>query len=267
MDWYYAVAGNKKGPVTPAEFNRLVQQGVVTAETLVWRVGMPAWQPYAGETRAAHPAAAAPPPIGVTCAGCGRNFPQSDVIPLAGRIYCAACKPMAVQRLAEGVTANSDVEAIRNEFLKHEASVKSIGLLYYLGAGFTFLIGLGAALGGAARSDAGGASVSFFFFALGAGQFWLGHGLRKLKRWARIPTAILSGIGLLAVPIGTLINGYILYLIFSAKGKMVFSDEYREVMEQTPHIKYRTSLLVWILFALVLGFLAFVLIAAVFGQR
>jgi hypothetical protein len=73
-----------------------------------------------------------------------------------------------------------------------------------------------------------------------------------LRKWARIPTGILSGLGLLGFPLGTLINGYILYLIFSQKGKTVFSEEYQAVIEQTPHIKYRTSILVWILLGLVL---------------
>src|SRR4030095_8127226 len=96
-------------------------------------------------------------------------------------------------------------------------------------------------------------------------QLWVGTGLRRLRRWARIPTGILSGIGLLGFPIGTIINGYILYLIFSQKGKVVFSDEYRAVIEQTPHIKYRTSIVVWIVLGLLLLLIAAGIIAAVIG--
>jgi hypothetical protein len=47
---------------------------------------------------------------------------------------------------------------------------------------------------------------------------------------------VLSGIGLLGFPIGTLINGYILYLFLSKKGRTVFAPEYQEVIEATPHV-------------------------------
>ena len=42
----------------------------------------------------------------------------------------------------------------------------------------------------------------------------------------------------------------VLYLIFSKKGAMVFSDEYKEIIRQTPEMKYRTSIVVWIFLGL-----------------
>ena len=68
-------------------------------------------------------------------------------------------------------------------------------------------------------------------------------GLRNLRPWVRIPTIILSIIGLIGFPLGTLISAYILYLMFAAKSKMVFSPEYREIIAATPHLRYRTSFL------------------------
>ncbi len=47
MNWYYAVDAERKGPVEQAEFDRLVQQGVIAAQTLVWREGMADWKPLA----------------------------------------------------------------------------------------------------------------------------------------------------------------------------------------------------------------------------
>lgn len=260
MEWYYAVGADRKGPVSEEEFQRLVGQGVITSGTLVWREGMANWQPHGGGT---------PPSIagtattgGVDCVGCGRTFSRSEVIPVADGLYCAACKPLALQRLKEGAATNA-VEDIRKEHIKHEASVTSIGILYYLGGTAMTVLGLFGMFAG------GGEAIitSAVMLALGIGQFWVGTGLRRLKKWARIPTGILSGIGLLAFPIGTLINAYILYLIFSRKGKMVFSDDYRAVIEQTPHIKYRTSILVWIVLGLLLLIIAFGIFGAFVTRR
>jgi len=265
MDWYYAVGGERKGPVSEEEFRRLVQQGVVTSQTLVWREGMVNWQPHgAGAVPPVLPGAA---PGSVVCTGCGRVLPGSEVIPLGGGLFCAACKPLAVQRLREGTAAMTSVEEIRNEHLKHEASVKSVGVLYYLGGGALMVFGIVAAVPGM-TSAAGVETIflSLFFLLLGVGQIWVGAGLRRLRKWARIPTGILSGIGLIGFPLGTLINAYILYLVFSRKGTTVFSDEYRAVIEQTPHIKYRTSILVWILLGILLLLVGFGIFAAVMAR-
>ena len=156
---------------------------------------------------------------------------------------------------------------MRREYLKHEASVRSIGFLYYLGG--TALVVMGVVMMTAAAAMSGGIAAvpSLFLLGLGIGQLWIGRGLRKLKPWARLSTGILSGVGLIGFLLGTIINGYILYLIFSQKGKLVFSDEYRAVIEQTPHIKYRTSILVWILLILVVALIAFGLLGFFLSKR
>jgi hypothetical protein len=270
MDWYYAVGGEQKGPVGEEAFQDLLRQGIVTPQTLVWREGMANWQSYGSGTPPTMPGAVTGG--GVVCAGCRGIYPGSEVVSLAGGLYCAACKPLALQRLREGESSTSVAEATRKEYLHHEASVKSIGFLYYLGGVAVLLIGIGTlnwigGVRGTSARAAGPIFVSIFLLILGAGQLWVGTGLRGLRRWARIPTGILSGIGLLGFPVGTIINAYILYLIFSQKGKTVFSDEYQAVIEQTPHIKYRTSIVVWILLALVVGLIVLGLVAAFFAKR
>jgi uncharacterized RDD family membrane protein YckC len=42
--WYYAVGDEKKGPLPENEFDRLVADGTIAADTLVWRKGMSGWQ-------------------------------------------------------------------------------------------------------------------------------------------------------------------------------------------------------------------------------
>ena len=52
---------------------------------------------------------------------------------------------------------------------------------------------------------------------------------------------------------GTLIGFYMLYLLLSKKGTMVFSPEYKEIIAQTPHMKYKTSPVVWIALGLIVA--------------
>ena len=265
MDWYYADGQDRKGPFGQEDFERLVQQGVVTRQTLVWREGMANWEPYSGPT---------PPPAlnnlstdQSACAGCGRVFPRSEVIPLADGVYCATCKPAAVQKLKEGVVSTTPAEGVRRQYLSHEASVKSVGFLYYVASIMFLVIGmLGVLRLGSSQSAGIGAAISLLFLGIGICQVIVGTGMRRLRKWARIPTGILSGFGLLGFPVGTIINGYILYLVFSRKGRMVFSDEYRAVIEQTPHIKYRTSIVVWILLGLLVLLFGLAIFGILFGR-
>jgi succinate dehydrogenase/fumarate reductase cytochrome b subunit len=81
--------------------------------------------------------------------------------------------------------------------------------------------------------------------------FQVGRWLRALNPKARIPATLLSVLGLFGFPVGTLIGLYVLYLLHSKKGVMVFSPEYRQVIEATPQIRYRTSLLAWLFLGLI----------------
>jgi len=260
MIWHYALNGEKRGPVSEDEFHRLVHHRVITGETLVWREGMADWALY-NDKISNSPTASAGPGAGVACAGCGRLTPQGDTVEIGGFQYCAACKPKALQRLLGSIDGfNSPAEETRKLHIKHEASIKSVGILYYLGgaalllAGGTMMIGISSP-GSKPETAVGGAVIA----VLSVLYFFVGAGIRRLRRWTRIAAGILSGIGLLGFPLGTIINGYILYLLFSQKGATVFSPAYQDVIRQTPHIKYKTSIVVWIVLGLVLfGILSFI---------
>jgi len=148
-------------------------------------------------------------------------------------------------------------ERMRREYLKHEASVQSIGTLYYLGAvvlGFWTVV----ALTRMADLDPGELAAAAISGVLAVLLYCLSRGLEKLQPWVKGPVAVLSVIGLFAFPLGTLINGYILYLVFCEKGRVVFSPQYREIIRQTPHIKYQSSVVVTIFLVLVVILLAVV---------
>ena len=162
--------------------------------------------------------------------------------------------------------SNTPAEAVRREHLSHEASVKSIGFLYMLGGVIMGLATVAILFFATTQPGAGGPDAVLFIIPLLAViQCFTAVGLRQLRSWARIPAGIMSAIGLFGFPVGTLINGYILYLLFSAKGTMVFSDEYQTIIAQTPHVKYKTSIIVWVFFGLLLLLITTAVVAVLFG--
>ena len=115
MDWFYVQNGRQIGPVPVKQFDDLVRSGRITLETLVWREGLPNWQPFGSitATPSSLPTPAAPPPPPgagppvlsgalVGCAECGFAFPESEMIPFANSWICAKCKPIFFQRVREG---------------------------------------------------------------------------------------------------------------------------------------------------------------------
>ena len=155
---------------------------------------------------------------------------------MSDNLYTPPSAPVSDHR---GDSAN-DVR-IREEHVQHEGSIRAFGILYYIGAAFLLIgaVGLFAGLTAGGGDDAGlegsvliGIAVGYLVF--GVFMVWVGRGLRALKPSGRIPAIILAAIGLLGFPLGTLINGYLLYLLLSQKGQMVFSEEYAGVRARTP---------------------------------
>jgi hypothetical protein len=171
--------------------------------------------------------------------------------------YAAPAAPV------EDVSPNAEAEAIRREHLTHEASIKAVGFLYYLGGVLVTIGGL-ASLSG--QPDAGAVGAAIGLVIVGIGQFFAGWGVRALTKWGRVLGCVLSGLGLLAFPIGTAINAYILYLFLSKKGRTIFAPEYKDVIAATPHVKYRTSILVWIFLALIAGLIVLAVVGPYFGR-
>lgn len=154
--------------------------------------------------------------------------------------------------------------AMREEYLGHEASLRGMALLFYLSGIFILFMGIAVVLpvfveGGDSLPI--GIGIALLFVLLGVGSIYVGYGIRQLRKGVVVPACILSAIGMLNIPVGTLLNGYMLYLLLSAKGKVVFSERYAEVRGLTPEIRPRTSIVVWV----VLGLLVLVILGAVIG--
>jgi len=162
----------------------------------------------------------------------------------------------------EDAGGNPEAQAVRQAHISHEASIKAVGFLYYLGAAIAVIFGVGSLAGMASGGEAAG--LAAFMLAFGVAGLFVGWGVRGLRRWGQVAGCVLAVFGLLGFPVGTLINGYILYLFLSKKGRTIFSPEYQDVIAATPHVRYRTSILVWIFLAIVLGLLVLAVLMPMF---
>ncbi|REK22967.1 MAG: hypothetical protein DWQ42_16220 [Planctomycetota bacterium] len=167
----------------------------------------------------------------------------------------------------------SAAEEVRRRLISHEASIKSVGVLFWLGGGLG-IFAVAAMLFFTPQGAAGipgGLPGSFelgilaVIVMLGAFQIWVGVALRRLQPWSRIAGAVLAGMSLFSFPIGTIIGGYVIYLLLGAKGGQVFSAEYKRVIALTPHIRHRTSRVLIVLLCILLAVFALVFARMILG--
>ena len=69
--------------------------------------------------------------------------------------------------------------------------------------------------------------------------------------------------GLFTLAIGGGLTGYLFYLMVSPKGAMVFSRPYQAVIAQTPHIRYRTSLVVQVAVVLLIVIIGLAIVGGI----
>lgn len=113
MNWYYVDAGQQAGPVDDSQLEELLRSGKIQADTLVWREGMVNWQPY-NQAKSQSQTLATPAVVPTTggaqeavCVECGKIFNTDDMIRHGGNYVCATCKPVFMQKLAEGAKVAS----------------------------------------------------------------------------------------------------------------------------------------------------------------
>ena len=174
----------------------------------------------------------------------------------------------------------SQAELIRKSHLSHEANIQSFGCLYTFGGIMgiligIFYIGLGIFIMAGGENPQAGVNpmaagimttlIGVVFLAIAVAQLFAGRSMQTLNPSGKILAIVVAAIGAILLPVcGTVISGYLLYLLVSAKGEMVFSSAYKEVMQATPHIRYRTSIIVWIFLFLLIGVILLGIIAATF---
>lgn len=172
----------------------------------------------------------------------------------------------------------SDAEGTRNELLSTEASIKSIGTIYLMTGGLWVVGGVMMFIGEfaeanfiAANNQPVASIIAVVIAGLGAVSIWCAFGLYRLDPTIRVWVLVLQSIclvlHLVLVDINLLTIGisiYVLVVMSGQKGRRVLSSEYQQVVAATPHIKRKTSIVVWILLALLLGVLALAIGGAFF---
>jgi uncharacterized RDD family membrane protein YckC len=138
MTYYYAVNGQQTGPVEEEQLRGMVTSGALPADTLIWREGMPQWQPFS--TALGDPTA-----VGATvaCNVCHQTFPIDQTIRYGTVNVCAGCKPRFVQGLREGATTGGalDLATIGSRF---GAKILDNIIMYAVQFGIGFIVGAAA---------------------------------------------------------------------------------------------------------------------------
>src|SRR3954468_1593053 len=95
--FYYSLNGQQQGPVSEDQLRQMVATGALTPDTLVWREGMPEWQPLARVGAGISST--------VQCSVCKQMFAPDQTLTISGKVVCATCKPRFVQGMREGIAA------------------------------------------------------------------------------------------------------------------------------------------------------------------
>lgn len=161
------------------------------------------------------------------------------------------------------VADEAEALAIRQAHISHEASLKGVGTLWILGGVIMMIgtIGIIVPYAAGAMKDGGGLIVGLIlvYALLGSLSLVCGIDMRRLKPRARVGGSILAVLSLLGVPLGTMLGIYVLYLIHGRKGQVVFGPDYARIVQLTPQVKYKTSVVAWVL----LGLIVLLLVAGV----
>jgi len=177
--------------------------------------------------------------------------------------------PYQAPSFTDGLAAETDSndDAVRRNYLSHEAAVRSIGLLFLISGiaiGLTGTLAIGFAVRDNESLHAELPRMAGSFLIIGAGLLPFGVGMSNLQPWVQKPICVLSCFAAVAFPIGTLLGGYILYAATNGKLELVLSAQYRAVIDRTPNVKPRLPWLAWIAFGLAI---TGTVVAFVFGLK
>lgn len=174
--------------------------------------------------------------------------------------------PRILYLMSKPARASQKATDIRQTYFKHEGAIMATGQLYYLvalGLMLAALSGVGLRNWRGVLSWPDTLWVAGVFAGLGGLYAVVGYGFRSLAPWARygagglallcLSSLIINPavqhpvvfsvaiIRMFAMPVGIVITLYAAYLTLFAKGEMVFSRAYRQVINDTPEVGYTFS--------------------------
>ncbi len=144
MDWYYADANLRLGPVDDTEIRSLRESGRIGPNTLVWHSGMVDWQPLS----TVDASSAVLSPEGGFCTECGRAATAGELLAFGGSRVCANCKDPFFQKVREqGVAVTQGKYHYGGFWIRFLARLIDgiiLGVVFFpLGIVFVSRIGLG----------------------------------------------------------------------------------------------------------------------------
>ena len=96
MNWYYEFGGQKQGPISKEEIDRLVVMGTISLNTLVWKEGMETWAALKDVEGSGVGGGE-----GIRCSATGRIFPAGEIVYIAGKPYSLEAKERVMQSIAQ----------------------------------------------------------------------------------------------------------------------------------------------------------------------
>lgn len=170
-----------------------------------------------------------------------------------------------MRNFSGGGVALQNYDKLRREYLARESAIAAFGWFFIVSGVFGLIAFLGALANTILAAVAGTVEIPWaYVFGRFTGmllvstiQLSTGFGFRKLQANSRIPGTFL-GVLLSFYGIGI----WLMILLWSKKGNMVFSDEYRAAVQSTPYIRRHMTATAWILifFPIVLTGIIFLLI-------
>ena len=151
MNWHYVEQQQQIGPVTDEQLAKLFQTGSINADTLVWREGLPDWIPFRDAKLESNPPPTTAPPLAATtpanadevvCAECGKIFPAGETIRHGNARVCASCKPVFLQKLAEGARVSTGELNYAGVFTRFAAVLLDGVLLFMVNLAIRLAVGL-----------------------------------------------------------------------------------------------------------------------------
>ena len=120
MQWYYAIADQRLGPVSHAELERLIEKGSLIGRSLVWRKGMDQW-----ETLDAVISARAKAVSGLQAASANPADPEAmkGLVQAEGMLSGALGRLLAVAEAYPDLKANQNMMQLSEELTSTENKV------------------------------------------------------------------------------------------------------------------------------------------------